>query len=882
MPISYPFDPNGTRPGNKILNENITLPVAAFRNFHFIVPAFAPFHKAGVVVRLFPSGTVLTEGVDYWFTHKFTAATRSIGRPVYGSISFLNKNLAGTVSIDYQTIGGDWVQSSAKIIEMLSNTANNPRTTTWDQVADVPYAFPPTNHNWDLEDLKGMDDVVESLDSIRDAIIQSRADAWNAHINIVTGNPHHVNKNDVGLGLVSNFPPATQSQALDASNNTTYMTPLRSRQLFQSLVDQINSGNTGGGGSGSGDVLGPLGSVIGSIATFDGTTGKVIADLQQVVVDVTSTYQRTSVGKQKSNLTSLLSVVDAATATTRRGSFRVQPGTLSADRTYDLPNKTGVVTLDVDVDVLPGNFRYRTPGASGRGLPDGELGVSTAATANTVALRNSTGGLVVAPAAATGEAVTLGQAASLYLPIAGHGLVPYSKVVQTMPATPANDSLISTAGLSTLLQAYIKREEVGEAGPGSGDVVGPSASISGSIPTFSGLTGKVITDTQRLRFDLTGSYQRFSVGKANANLQTIISLVDGSTSNSYRSNFRVSPDTLSADRFYELPDKAGTMTLNVDVDLAPGTVPFRSATATGRGYRDTDLAVSGAATNGSLVVRSSTGTIVISNAAANNEAVTLGQANALYVPIQGNGFFLANNNVASLPATPNNTTTLSTAGLVNLLTNYATQADLENAGGSGDAVSLDIAVIAEANLPFQLVANTVTVIDALVNDGTMSFPANPSDKDQFAVCVKSITLGKTLTLSIGSAPVYGNAGNTYAIKRPYTYIIFQYAETISNWVAVNRGNYVPDSYPNNFAPGVYRGQVSLAGGTLPVGTNYNVGDFVDISTGATVAGVRYPTGSLLLRGSTGWIPFGATDTTDLESTLDTLIAGFNALTAALQ
>jgi hypothetical protein len=52
-----------------------------------------------------------------------------------------------------------------------------------------------------------------------------------AHV-VNTDNPHQVDKVQVGLGRVQNFPIATEAEALDGLSNSAYMTPLRVKQAL--------------------------------------------------------------------------------------------------------------------------------------------------------------------------------------------------------------------------------------------------------------------------------------------------------------------------------------------------------------------------------------------------------------------------------------------------------------------------------------------------------------------------------------------------------------------------------------------------------------------------------------------------------------------------
>lgn len=214
----YPFDPTGTSPTNTVGNPNrethvVTASVGG--NMNYIVPLAAPFFRLGLVVEKIVGNvhTPLVEGVDYMLTHRFLAATQSLGKPVYGSISIINANLAGTVGLKYQTVGGDWTLDDVNIVRQLTNDMYNIRTVSWDQVAGLPYAFPPGPHSQPLEDMKGYEDLLAKMDEIKAAIIANGTDPAGAlaqlaaHINSNAGH----NKAQVGLALVQNYAMAVSA-----------------------------------------------------------------------------------------------------------------------------------------------------------------------------------------------------------------------------------------------------------------------------------------------------------------------------------------------------------------------------------------------------------------------------------------------------------------------------------------------------------------------------------------------------------------------------------------------------------------------------------------------------------------------------------------------
>lgn len=205
MPIdllntTYPIDYTGKLLSNKITGEQQILTAANFRDYHFIVPTLAPFFAESLKMSFRAiNGTVrpLVAGVDYYCTHPFIAASRACASPIFGSISMLDTQLAGVVTLsEYQTLGGIWTQDEAKIAEILADRLHNPRITAWDVVTDMPVTFPPVDHEWDLQDLVGMNELSAKLSQIAVTLQQNQINGFSAHVNAI--NPHRVTAAQVG------------------------------------------------------------------------------------------------------------------------------------------------------------------------------------------------------------------------------------------------------------------------------------------------------------------------------------------------------------------------------------------------------------------------------------------------------------------------------------------------------------------------------------------------------------------------------------------------------------------------------------------------------------------------------------------------------------
>jgi hypothetical protein len=233
---TLPFDPTGTALSNKIVGERQVLTaVTGYADYSVLIPLAAPYFQESLSMTLYPQGTPLVEGVDYVPTHYFIEATRSIGQPIYGSVTFYNNSLQGVISFNYQSLGGSWTLTEPQIAQILANITANPRITTWEQITDLPNTFPPINHVWDIDDMVNMDSVVAAINDIVGAIGTAQTSAINAHIANMN-NPHQTTATQVGLGLVQNFGMAQPSDASGGTADNLYMSPATTTIQINALV----------------------------------------------------------------------------------------------------------------------------------------------------------------------------------------------------------------------------------------------------------------------------------------------------------------------------------------------------------------------------------------------------------------------------------------------------------------------------------------------------------------------------------------------------------------------------------------------------------------------------------------------------------------------
>lgn len=236
----YPLDTTGVASSNRISDEVHVITQQNHKDFYFIVPKFAPFFADNIQIfftNISGQTVPLVQGQDYYFGHHFLAASRAIGKQIYGSISFLNKSFHGVMKINYNTIGGNWTYTTDYLNEVITNSVANPRIASWDSVVSLPGLFPVVDHEWNLNDMVGMSEVVAGIFGIEEAIRNPNAESGSQTLGHILNkeNPHAVTKLQVGLGSVDNFTTASQAEAEAGNASDRFMTPLRVKQAISAL-----------------------------------------------------------------------------------------------------------------------------------------------------------------------------------------------------------------------------------------------------------------------------------------------------------------------------------------------------------------------------------------------------------------------------------------------------------------------------------------------------------------------------------------------------------------------------------------------------------------------------------------------------------------------
>lgn len=245
---TYPYDPTGEASTNLITNElHNVQPPANLNEASFIIPRAAPFFLTNLKIRKGPTETseLLLEGVHYKLTHHFVSASYLLGKSVYSSITWLNRNQSGNVYLTYQTIGGNFVLDSYTGVEQLTRQAYSIYSVTWEQVAGLIQGLPPYSHTMSGEDTTGYGELVDAVNLIAATIRDTTAGGGTTNSTIESRFQAHLDANishtkaQVGLNRVENYPIATVAESKAGDANTKYMTPLGVKQAIVYNLEQM-------------------------------------------------------------------------------------------------------------------------------------------------------------------------------------------------------------------------------------------------------------------------------------------------------------------------------------------------------------------------------------------------------------------------------------------------------------------------------------------------------------------------------------------------------------------------------------------------------------------------------------------------------------------
>lgn len=260
--IRLTYDPTGVAAANKITNDLIELP--AVMTNRAIVLKFGMFYVKSLVLKK-EDGTPLVKWVDYRpvvpSSKTYNDLRTNSGKDVAAWI-MIDTPYEGRVIAEYQAIGWYEGMSNEDMIDILTAVANDRRPYYWENIKDLPLAFPPAFHlhnvsdfyNWyyatqamlryasaleKLNTLPSLNDFVPILNALHDDITnkyEAIFTALQAHRRLYN-NPHKDVVSDLDdADLLKNYPMASVAEAVAGSANR-YMSPaVGSQAAYQTLL----------------------------------------------------------------------------------------------------------------------------------------------------------------------------------------------------------------------------------------------------------------------------------------------------------------------------------------------------------------------------------------------------------------------------------------------------------------------------------------------------------------------------------------------------------------------------------------------------------------------------------------------------------------------
>ena len=182
--VRFQLDPTGTNPNNLVTNEPHSLDTNV--QIRAIAPTYGPFYEAGLVITDSATNTALSSS-QYSLVELLQDATMLFGQGIYGVILITDSAVSSSVSITYQSLGGEYQSSSAGVINAYQTLIGDNRPVDWVNVLNKPAQYPPTLHEHLLSDVYGFQTIVAALERVKNAIVLNNIPPLNALVTWMNG-----------------------------------------------------------------------------------------------------------------------------------------------------------------------------------------------------------------------------------------------------------------------------------------------------------------------------------------------------------------------------------------------------------------------------------------------------------------------------------------------------------------------------------------------------------------------------------------------------------------------------------------------------------------------------------------------------------------------
>lgn len=216
---------------------------------NFIIPTNAPYYLDSLTVSIVATATTtsvvplgvstnLVLGVDYFPGLLFNQATAEQEAPVYGAIVMADPGIRGTLSVSYNTPGGNYVISNTQIAALYASATLDPLSELWENAVSGVIDYPATDVVYDEMHPVGLTSVVSAISTITGSVTASVAKPsifnFANHIADTAGNPHGVTALYMGIGNVPNWATAVADDIIQGVNGNLFVTP-------KAVADSVNT-----------------------------------------------------------------------------------------------------------------------------------------------------------------------------------------------------------------------------------------------------------------------------------------------------------------------------------------------------------------------------------------------------------------------------------------------------------------------------------------------------------------------------------------------------------------------------------------------------------------------------------------------------------------
>lgn len=237
--ITYAWNPFQDNPLNRVTNEPANTNVA---NAGIIVPRNGPFFSRNVKVFLKNSGRQLSfEAGEYSFLCPFGAFNKRYNRLVWGAIQIKGVTASTDYTIEYDTIGGDFVLSDIAYAQAVANTLTSPRTIDWNDIVNLPLTWAPDPHQQPASDTMNYTDMITYLKSYIDAITNNPSLNWTQQFNShLQADLRHAHPATLAMLGVQNLGDWAMAQIKDIQGNSTEL--LVNMAVLKEAIRAFNRG----------------------------------------------------------------------------------------------------------------------------------------------------------------------------------------------------------------------------------------------------------------------------------------------------------------------------------------------------------------------------------------------------------------------------------------------------------------------------------------------------------------------------------------------------------------------------------------------------------------------------------------------------------------